>query len=168
MIVVGSFLYALGLEPGAIVLGTASAVLPDRIETPFGSGGPRLLKHRGWSHEVMLWLFLCVALLARGPIISANWLADLLRAGSSAFQGRGNPGALDFPLWAIPLGAMLHLLLGDLLTPRGVTILRKKFSLSLFKTGTWREYVWTGGFVALCLCSHRLFTLLKACLPSYS
>ncbi|MDY0041422.1 MAG: hypothetical protein RBS57_14015, partial [Desulforhabdus sp.] len=128
-IVVGSFLYVLGLEPGAIALGTASAVLPDRIEAPFGQKGIRLLKHRGWSHEVTLWLLLFLVLLFWNPIISVNWPAELLRAGSSIFQGRGYPGALYLPLWAIPLGALLHLLLGDLLTPDGVTIWRKKFSL---------------------------------------
>lgn len=161
-IVVGAFLYSLGLEPGAIALGTASAVLPDRIETPFGPDGLRLLKHRGLSHEVMLWLIACIALLLWNPIIPGDWAAELLRYGPSLFQAAGNERAFDLPLWAIPLGGVLHLLLGDLLTPGGVTIWGEKFSLNLFRTGTWREYAWTGVFVVVCLFYPMLHLLVKA------
>ncbi len=160
-IVAGSFLYALGLEPGAIALGTASAVLPDRIETPFGPAGLRLLRHRGWSHELMLWLIPCVALLLWNPIISGDWALELLRSVPFPIHGLGKVGALDLPLWAIPLGGVLHLLLGDLLTPGGVTIWGEKFSLNLFRTGTRREYAWTGVFVVLCLCYPMLHLLVK-------
>lgn len=166
-IVAGSFLYALGLEPGAIALGTASAVLPDRIETPFGPAGLRLLKHRGLSHEVMLWLIACVALLLWNPIIPGDWAAELLRYGPSLFQAPGNERAFDLPLWAIPLGGVLHLLLGDLLTPGGVTIWGEKFSLNLFRTGTWSEYFWTGLFVVLCLCYQTLYAMVKTYSPLY-
>ena len=99
----------------------ALAGLPDRIET---LGRIRVLKHRGWSHDLVLWGGACVA---------AFYLST---AGAI-------PDHIFVRSWVIPLPGLLHLL-GDVLTPSGIHFLGLRIRIPLFKTGSAGEVIFVG------------------------
>ena len=130
------FAYAVGLSiPGAIVVGVSS-ILPDLIETPLGPWGPRLMRHRGISHDFMLW----------AGLFSLCWFVFPVSRSLPAFLH-----SFSLALWMIPLGGIFHLLFGDIVTPTGVQILGKKVALPIFKTGSAGEYLYSFLFGVVCI-----------------
>lgn len=137
----GCFAYAIGLSiPGAIVI-ALSSVLPDLIETPLGFRGPRLMRHRGNSHDFMLWVGLFFLCWIGFPVFQGYFLHEAVPPLHS----------FSLALWMVPLGGIFHLMFGDLVTPMGVQILGKKIAAPIFKTGSAGEYLYSLVFVAVCI-----------------
>lgn len=135
-LVSGAILLAVG-SPIALAAATAiGATLPDRIETPFGPRGLRLLAHRGRSHEILLWL----------AVLGAwAWIAT-----ANPFQLKAEVRELVAPLLGLPIGGILHLLAGDIFTPGGILVAGHRIALPLFRTGTWREDLFSWAFASVC------------------
>jgi hypothetical protein len=111
-----------GLNPVEVLYCGALAGFPDSMET---LGRTRVMKHRGWSHDLALWGGVCLA------------ACYLPVAGSFLHH-------LPMRPWVIPLPGLLHLL-GDILTPSGIHFIGTRLRVPLFKTGSTGETL----FVAL-------------------
>jgi len=108
----------LGADLPSIAACAAGGVLPDWIET---IGRIRILRHRGLSHSVLLWSFLCSALMAFFPAL----------------------------LWMryFTLGVFLHLA-EDSLTMTGVPVfLKRRIAFRLVRTGGLSELLFVLAFV---------------------
>jgi hypothetical protein len=149
---------------GEVTAGMVCSILPDRVEAPLG--GRRLLAHRGVSHELLVWLipfmalrlfFPSVGLFREYSIPAEFWFTlppALLKVLPAGLPGL-NSAEIDFPLWAVPLGGVLHLLLGDVFTPGGIRLFGMDgVSFSLFNTGSLGERLYVFGFLVCTVCFH--------------
>jgi membrane-bound metal-dependent hydrolase YbcI (DUF457 family) len=119
---------ALGLPVPTIITIAASSILPDLIETPLGPRGPRLMRHRGASHELGWWL---VALVI-------------------AFSVSVQPG-INWPVWAIPLGGILHIF-ADMFSCAGIRIFGHYVHYPLYRTGSFMETIYVGLILVASIC----------------
>ncbi len=123
--------YRLGADiPSGVVASVFGAVFPDWIER---AGRLRLLKHRGLSHSVILWLCIFSGLLTYFSSISQiRWFA---------------------------LGVLLHLA-EDSLTITGVPFLwgKRKIALRLIRTGGLSEVIFLALFVLVMFLTRGLLT----------
>ncbi|SMC28322.1 Membrane-bound metal-dependent hydrolase YbcI, DUF457 family [Desulfacinum hydrothermale DSM 13146] len=145
-LIAASCLYATYHCPADIMLGTILSSLPDRVETPFGPNGLRLLRHRGRSHEVLVWmgvLFVCLVLhVWLMPTIPLEGLPDTL-----LFLFGGTEYAV--PLYLPAFAGLLHLV-GDVFTPGGIRLAGQKVTFGWCKTGTlWEVMVAVGVSLAV-------------------
>jgi hypothetical protein len=163
-LVTGCFLSMAGCGLGELAVAMICSAAPDWVEAPLGR--VRLLGHRGISHELLVWLVPFVALrlllpsaglFREFPIPPGIWL-DLPRPLFQVLPaGILGLGALriDFPFWTVPLGGVLHLLLGDVLTPGGIRLFGfSGVSFSVFRTGSLGEHLYVFGFLVCTVCFH--------------
>jgi len=134
----GTLAFALGFSPPEVLCISALSTLPDRME----SIGPlRILRHRGISHDLALWIFLfLVALLleVRGIVPRALLDAGTIPVIGGAFSAYGL-STFVLSIRAIPLGPLFHLL-ADMLTPAGVRFAGERISVPVCRTGHPSEY----------------------------
>jgi len=142
VLLAGTFAFALGFSPPEVACIAALATLPDRIEQ---IGSLRILRHRGISHDLALWLFpyLFLVLLERKgivPVFSADaWgipiLGDYLRA--FGFD------SLSLSPHVLFLGPIFHLF-ADVLTPMGIGFAGERIRFPLCRTGYPSEFALAG------------------------
>jgi membrane-bound metal-dependent hydrolase YbcI (DUF457 family) len=120
---------ALGLPVPTIITIAASSILPDLIETPLGPRGPRLMRHRGASHELGWWLLLL----------------------AFAVPASGHPG-FGWPVWAIPLGGVLHIL-ADMFSCAGIRIFGRYAHYPMYRTGSFMETIYVGLILVVSVCA---------------
>lgn len=136
----GSIAVILDLYPVEIFFCVAGANLPDQMET---IGKFRLVRHRSWTHELLLWL---------APLLILQLFPDFLpvipRVFSLSSPNQAMYKIFLFRTWVLFLPGVLHLC-GDLLTPAGIRVGKRKVSLGLFRTGQFLEYLVAIFFVLL-------------------
>lgn len=114
---------------------SVGSVFPDRMDAFLSGGFERLFfkVHRGFSH----WPWPYVAAF----LVMTFWPGWILTL----------PGQMAMGFVA---GAALHVL-GDMFTPGGVPYkpwsIRQRFGFGFFKTGSIKEYLFTWGFLGLCM-----------------
>ena len=141
-IMAGSISFMMGLHPVEILYCVAGANLPDQLEKV---GKYRLLGHRTWTHELLLWLLPLLLLLA--PFNAAQVLPRILVFPTKMPLRE----YLVFRGWVLLLPGIFHLA-GDIMTPRGIQIATKKLGLGLFRTGQPVEYLVAGLFALAAIC----------------
>ncbi|AEH45820.1 metal-dependent phosphohydrolase HD sub domain protein [Thermodesulfatator indicus DSM 15286] len=128
----GTLAWALGYSPPEVACIAGAAVIPDRIER---IGPIRILKHRGISHDLILWLFLLflVVLLENKNVIPIFFLNEwkILLPTEYGFNSL-SPHALF-------LGPVFHLF-ADALTPMGISLAGWKIRFPLCRTGHPSEF----------------------------
>lgn len=138
----GSLALLMNLYPSEIVYCMVASHLPDQMEM---IGGWRIIGHRTWTHEILLWLL---------PLLVTQLFPHLIPGAFSIGAENVDYRYVTIRSWVLFLPGLFHLL-GDLLTPGGVRFGGHKISLGLFKTGHLLEYVVTGLFVLLAVV-HKL------------
>ncbi len=126
-IISSSFLLFLEGSVLEVVYAFLMGSLPDQIETV---GSKRVLKHRGFSHDIGLWL----------GLIAMTFLLPAFPALLVDVKNFPLKELLRFRTWVLFYPPFIHSLC-DLLTPKGVPFLGVKCSLPLINHGTWKEYV---------------------------
>jgi hypothetical protein len=129
----------LNLHPSEVLYCMVAANLPDQLEK---IGRLRLVAHRTWTHELILWLVPLIFVGVGAHVFSFMPQAIIL-SHAVAFQK-----LLEFRTWVLFLPGLLHLA-GDVMTPRGIQVATRKVSLGLFRTGETAEYVVAASFVLL-------------------
>ncbi len=132
----GSLAVLLNLYPLEIAYSVLASHLPDQMEK---IAGHRVISHRTWTHEVLLWLF---------PLLLVQLFPQWLPGQLSLSVGNVTSRYLSFRIWVLFMPGLFHLA-GDLFTPGGIRLGGRKMSLKLFKTGDALEYVVTSLFVLL-------------------
>ncbi len=134
----GALAFALGFSPPEVVCISALSTLPDRME----SIGPlRILRHRGISHDLALWIFLLLLALlleVRGIVPRAVLDAGILPVIGRLLSAYGF-STFVLSIRAIPLGPLFHLL-ADMLTPGGVKFAGERIRFPVCRTGHPSEY----------------------------
>lgn len=104
------------------------ASIPDQIEH---IGRRPALKHRGWSHNLILWTALLV------------FLAKSKMVPSMLFSYPVNDYFFTFRTWVLAYPGFIHVMM-DALTPNGVPLLgRFRIRIPIFNYGKWKEYVFS-------------------------
>lgn len=128
-----SFLLIIGGSWAEIAYSFLLGSIPDQIER---IGSRRIMKHRGFSHDIGLWATLIFFVLlfpfSHHELISIPY-------------GKLNE-ILHFRTWVLFLPGLLHCF-ADLLTPKGVPFMGIRVSLPIFKDGLWKEYVFSWSFL---------------------
>lgn len=134
----GTLAFALGFSPPEIACIAALSSLPDRMEYV---GPLRILRHRGISHDLALWIFLFLVTLlleVRGIVPRAVLDAGTLPMIGELFSAHGF-SIFAFSISAVPLGPLFHLL-ADMLTPAGVRFAGERIRFPVCRTGHPSEY----------------------------
>ncbi|MCX7822939.1 MAG: metal-dependent hydrolase [Syntrophobacterales bacterium] len=114
--------------------------IPDQIER---IGSKRIASHRGFSHDIGLWLALTLFV-----ILSPFSPRELI-----SFPYNHLDKIFHFRTWVLFIPGLLHCLL-DLFTPKGVPFMGIRVSLPIFSYGTWKEYVFSWGLLLVALVIH--------------
>jgi len=133
----GSIALLMDLYPAEIIFCVAAVNFPDQMEM---IGKHRIIGHRTWTHEVLLWLVPFLLFLGFPHIwpVIPRVLSIPVTPSLRKF--------LTIRTAMLFLPGLLHLA-GDVLTPRGVKLAGQKVALGLFRTGGPMEYVVTALFV---------------------
>lgn len=148
-IVAFSMVYSVTGEPLPSLIASASTTLPDVIESGFGK--IFFKKHRGLSHNPVLWIIL-IALLYnyRGkwfPEIPIT-LSKLLDIDSITLTT------------AIASGILLHLF-ADFLSSYGIPLWgERRIAMKLYKTFTFSEFIMVLGILLACSITYGLRRLI--------
>ncbi|SFN03690.1 metal-dependent hydrolase [Thermodesulforhabdus norvegica] len=103
------------------------ASIPDQIER---IGRKKVLRHRGWSHDLALWAFLLALFTWPGLVPPLLF----------ALKGEG---LLRFRTWVLIYPGFIHVIM-DALTPKGIPVLGKfRLRIPLFSYGKWKEYIFS-------------------------
>jgi len=136
------------------LLAGVASVIPDAIE--FGG-----MKHRGFSHSVVLWSVLTVLGFMFLPVVAIS--DDMIPAMLYPYIKNSllNP-VLD--LRFIPAGGLFHLI-GDAMTPSGVPLFgyeekkKQRIALGLFYTGDTMENIFTLFVLGICILGRILLEI---------
>ena len=137
----GALAFTLGYSPPEAVCIASLATIPDRIER---IGTLRILRHRGVSHDLALWIFLYLLLVLferRGFIP-----APLFSVDAREMPVLGNFlisygfYTLSFSVHVLLLGPIFHLF-ADALTPMGIRFAGEKVRFPLCRTDHPSEFM---------------------------
>jgi hypothetical protein len=133
----GSIAVMMNLSPAEIMYCAAGAGLPDQIEK---IGKVRIIAHRTWTHELLLWLVPLLLLLIFPQFVPGIPEFLSIPAGPEFRE------IFTVRTAILLLPGVLHLA-GDVMTPMGILVGGRKVSLGLFSTGQAIENVVAGLFV---------------------
>ncbi len=139
-LVAGSIATFMGLHPAEIAYCMAASGLPDSMEM---IGKTRIIAHRTWTHELLLWLAPMAICIMFPHIIPEYLIPEHLMRSLG-----GRHGYLTLRTWVLFLPGALHLV-GDVMTPKGIRVAGKNIALGLFSTGQPLEYIIAALFAAL-------------------
>lgn len=134
-LVAGSIATIMGLHPAEIIYCMAASGLPDQMEM---IGRTRIIAHRTWTHELLLWLA-PMAICLMFPHIIPEYIVRSWGASH---------GYATLRSWVLFLPGALHLV-GDVMTPKGIRVAGRNIALGLFSTGQPMEYIIAALFAAL-------------------